>query len=174
MWVPNSVSADWAPYREGHWAWQDPWGWTWIDDAPWGFAPYHYGRWAYVGSQWAWVPGPMAVSAPPAYAPALVAFVGDGDSGVDWNVALTVGGVAAAGFAWFPLGPGEAWHSYREGWSPRYYERVNRNVYVDRSVHVNSTYINYRASRALTAAPANMFVRGQPVGRQPYGVDPAR
>ena len=25
-----------------------PWGWTWIDDARWGFAPFHYGRWAYV------------------------------------------------------------------------------------------------------------------------------
>ncbi|SAK88513.1 proline-rich exported protein [Caballeronia hypogeia] len=173
VWVPNSVSADWAPYRQGHWAWQDPWGWTWIDDAPWGFAPYHYGRWAYVGSQWAWVPGPMAASAPPAYSPALVAFVGDGGSGVDWNVALTVGGIAAAGVAWFPLGPGEAWHPQREGWSPRYYERVNRNVYVDRSTHINTTYINYRAPRGLTAAPANAFVRGQPVGHQPYSVDPS-
>ncbi|BCQ23891.1 FecR domain-containing protein [Caballeronia sp. NK8] len=168
VWVPNAVSADWAPYRQGHWAWQDPWGWTWIDDAPWGFAPYHYGRWAYVGSQWAWVPGPMAMSAPPAYAPALVAFVGDGASGVDWNVALTVGGVAAAGVAWFPLGPGEAWRPHRDGWSPRYYERVNRNVYV------NNTYVNYRAPRALTAVPANAFMHGQPVGRQPYAVDPSR
>ncbi|SAK76623.1 proline-rich exported protein [Caballeronia calidae] len=168
VWVPNSVSADWAPYRQGHWAWQDPWGWTWIDDAPWGFAPYHYGRWAYVGSQWAWVPGPMAVSAPPAYAPALVAFVGDGGSPVGWNVALTVGGIAAAGVAWFPLGPREAWRPHRDGWSPRYYERVNRNVYV------NNTYINYRAPHALTAVPANTFVHGRPVGREPYAVDPSR
>ncbi|SPB18406.1 RE17165p [Caballeronia novacaledonica] len=174
VWVPSAVSSDWAPYRQGHWAWQDPWGWTWIDDAPWGFAPYHYGRWAYVGSQWAWVPGPMAASAPPAYSPALVAFVGDGGSGVDWNVALTVGGIAAAGVAWFPLGPGEAWRPHREGWSPRYFERVNRNVYVDRSVRVNNTYVNYRAPRGLTAVPANMFVHGQPVGRQPYAVDPSR
>ncbi|MDR5878613.1 DUF6600 domain-containing protein [Caballeronia sp. LZ032] len=174
VWVPNAVSADWAPYRQGHWAWQDPWGWTWIDDAPWGFAPYHYGRWAFVGSQWAWVPGPDAVAAPPAYAPALVGFVGDGDGGVDWNVALAVGGVAAAGLAWFPLGPGEPWHPHRDGWSPRYYERVNRHVYVDRSVHINNTYINYRERRGLTAAPANLFVRGQPVGRQPYAIDPSR
>jgi hypothetical protein len=174
VWVPNAVSADWAPYRQGHWAWQEPWGWTWIDDAPWGFAPYHYGRWAYVGSQWAWVPGPMAVSAPPAYSPALVAFVGDGGSGVDWNVALTVGGIAAAGIAWFPLGPGEAWRPHRDGWSAGYYDRVNRNVYVDRSVHVNNTYINYRAPHGLTAVPANTFVHGQPVGRQPYAVDPSR
>jgi hypothetical protein len=174
IWVPNAVSADWAPYRQGHWAWQAPWGWTWVDDAPWGFAPYHYGRWAYVGSQWAWVPGAQLASAPPAYAPALVGFVGDGGGGVDWNVALTVGGVAAAGVAWFALGPGEPWHPHHDGWSPRYYENVNRNVYVDRSVHINNTYVNYRAPRGLTALPASAFVRGQQAGRQPYAVDPSR
>ncbi|SAK69837.1 RE17165p [Caballeronia temeraria] len=168
VWVPNAVSADWAPYRQGHWAWQEPWGWTWIDDAPWGFAPYHYGRWAYIGSQWAWVPGPMQASAPPAYSPALVAFVGDGGGGVDWNVALTVGGIAAAGVAWFPLGPGDAWRPHHDGWSPRYYERVNRNVYV------HNTFVNYRVPRGLTAVPTNTFVHGQPVGRQPYAVDPSR
>lgn len=168
VWTPTAVSADWAPYRQGHWAWQDPWGWTWIDDAPWGFAPYHYGRWAYIGSRWAWVPGPMDVSAPPAYSPALVGFVGDGDGGPDWNVAVTVGGIAAAGVAWFPLGPGEAWRPHRDGWSPRYFERVNRNVYV------RNTYVNYHAPRGLTAVPTNLFVLGQPVGRQPYAVDPSR
>ena len=35
------------PYSTGHWAWVRPWGWTWVDDAPWGFAPFHYGRWVY-------------------------------------------------------------------------------------------------------------------------------
>ena len=30
----------------------------WLDDAPWGWAPYHYGRWVHVGSYWAWAPGP--------------------------------------------------------------------------------------------------------------------
>jgi hypothetical protein len=44
----------------GRWVWVVPWGWTWVDDAPWGFAPFHYGRWVYV-SYWAWVPGPLAV-----------------------------------------------------------------------------------------------------------------
>ncbi|KND58244.1 hypothetical protein BVER_05241 [Candidatus Burkholderia verschuerenii] len=173
IWTPNSVPADWAPYRQGHWAWQAPWGW--IDDAPWGFAPYHYGRWAYVGSQWAWVPGPMTDDdAPPAYAPALVGFVGDGGSDVDWNVALTVGGVATAGIAWFALGPGEPWHPHYGGWSPRYYDHVNHYVHVDRSIGIHNTYINYRAPRGLKALPATAFVRGQHAGRQPYAVDPSR
>ena len=56
VWVPR-VGAEWVPYRYGHWVWIDPWGWTWIDDAPWGFAPFHYGRWVAVQGSWAWVPG---------------------------------------------------------------------------------------------------------------------
>src|SRR5438876_857527 len=81
VWVPRTVATGWAPYRYGHWAWVEPWGWTWIDDAPWGFAPFHYGRWVYVGDGWAWVPG--RVVARPVYAPALVVFVG----GRNWSVA---------------------------------------------------------------------------------------
>ncbi len=58
VWFPRTVSAGWAPYRDGHWAWIDPWGWTWVDDAPWGFAPFHYGRWSHFDRGWGWVPGP--------------------------------------------------------------------------------------------------------------------
>ncbi|MGC4060540.1 MAG: hypothetical protein QM749_06680 [Aquabacterium sp.] len=86
VWVPTAVATDWAPYHYGHWAWIDPWGWTWVDDAPWGFAPFHYGRWAWLPgrSHWGWVPGPVAV-ARPVYAPALVAFVSGGGGGTHWG-----------------------------------------------------------------------------------------
>ena len=47
VWTPAGVAADWAPYRYGHWVWVAPWGWTWVEDEPWGFAPFHYGRWAF-------------------------------------------------------------------------------------------------------------------------------
>ncbi len=33
------------------------WGFTWVDAAPWGYAPFHYGRWAYVSGRWGWCPG---------------------------------------------------------------------------------------------------------------------
>ncbi|MEO8544780.1 MAG: DUF6600 domain-containing protein, partial [Burkholderiaceae bacterium] len=95
IWYPSRVEADWTPYRNGHWSWIDPWGWTWVDDAPWGFAPSHYGRWAYVESRWGWVPGPRNVR--PIYAPALVAFVGGGG----FSVSVSSGGPVG----WFPLGP---------------------------------------------------------------------
>src|SRR5260221_10385089 len=77
VWVPRGVPAGWSPYHDGHWAWVDPWGWTWVDDAPWGFAVSHYGRWAFVSSNWCWMPGPMQMRA--VYAPALFAFVGVGN-----------------------------------------------------------------------------------------------
>jgi len=48
-WHPR-VAADWAPYRNGHWAWVDYYGWTWVSDDSWGWAPYHYGNWFYENS----------------------------------------------------------------------------------------------------------------------------
>ena len=59
-----------AVYQFGRWVRIEPWGWTWIDDAPWGFATTHYGRWVTVHGAWAWVPGDSL--AEPVYAPALV------------------------------------------------------------------------------------------------------
>jgi hypothetical protein len=56
--TPSSVTADWAPYRFGSYTYVSGWGWAWIDNSPWGFAPYHYGRWVTIGSRWCWVPGP--------------------------------------------------------------------------------------------------------------------
>jgi hypothetical protein len=55
VWYPSVQVANWAPYRYGQWSWISPWGWTWVDDAPWGFAPFHYGRWSMIGARWAWV-----------------------------------------------------------------------------------------------------------------------
>lgn len=189
VWVPSAVPAGWAPYRTGHWIWQAPWGWTWVDDEPWGFAPYHYGRWAYVDDSWAWVPGPLVVSAPPCYAPALVAFVGGGGGGFDWSVGLAIGGIAAAGVAWFPLGPRDPWRPSWGGWSPHYYQHVNQtvivnnvnNINVNKTVNVtnitnitniHNTYVNFRAPNAVTAVPATAFVHGQPVSRFAQKVDP--
>ena len=175
VWVPRGTPAGWAPYHDGHWVWQAPWGWTWVDDAPWGFAPYHYGRWAQVDDTWAWVPGPVAISEPPVYAPALVAFVGGGGGGVNWGVDLAIGGAIAAGVAWFPLGPGEPWHPHWGGhdhWSPGYYNRVNNYNHNVNVTNIHNTYINYRAPGGVTAVPATAFVHGQPVGRFAQKVDP--
>lgn len=56
IWFPHTAMVGWAPYHYGHWAYVAPWGYSWVDDAPWGFAPFHYGRWVTVGGAWGWVP----------------------------------------------------------------------------------------------------------------------
>ncbi len=161
VWQPNVAAAGWAPYRQGHWAWVEPWGWTWIDDMPWGFAPFHYGRWAYTGGGWYWVPGVVTVR--PVYSPALVAFVGGGGIGV---------GVAA----WFPLGPGEV---FRPGYhvTDVYVRNVNvayvRDVTVINRVEVgNAVYVNQRVVGAVTVVPHEVFVGARPVAAAAVVVAP--
>src|SRR5664279_5253298 len=127
VWYPRNVAADWVPYRYGHWVWTGPWGWTWVDDQPWGYTPFHYGRWAYVGNRWGWVPGPVAVR--PVWSPALVAFVG----GPNFSVGIGVS-------AWFPLGPGEAYRPWYHC-SPAYVNQVNiTNIRVTRVVNIQHDY----------------------------------
>jgi len=57
VWVPADVAPEWRPYTQGSWVYTDV-GWTWVSDEPWGWAPYHYGRWAFEPAYgWMWVPG---------------------------------------------------------------------------------------------------------------------
>lgn len=96
LWLPN-VSSTWVPYRDGRWTWIAPWGWTWVDNAPWGYAPFHYGRWVHVHNRWAWAPG--RIERHPVWAPALVGWVG----GAGWNLNFHSRPSTAQG--WFPLSP---------------------------------------------------------------------
>ena len=162
VWVPSDVPTGWAPYRTGHWAWVDPWGWTWVDDAPWGFAPYHYGRWAYVDARWCWVPGPVAVR--PVYAPALVGWVSGNSGGNAWGITFAAGG---AGLAWFALGPHDAYRpAYRA--SASYVTNINRSTVIQTTnvtnIHVNNVYVNRNVRGAVSTMPAQAFVQGRRVG----------
>jgi hypothetical protein len=103
VWSPRTVPAGWAPYRQGRWRWVDPWGWTWIDDQPWGFAPSHYGRWVNHTGRWYWVPPER--QARPVYAPAVVGFVDIAAAGA----ALAIGASVGQPVGWFPLGPREVY-----------------------------------------------------------------
>ena len=58
-WQPDVVvtNQDWRPYADGYWAYTDL-GWTWVSYEDFGWATYHYGRWARLeGYGWVWVPG---------------------------------------------------------------------------------------------------------------------
>jgi hypothetical protein len=170
VWYPNGLQAGWTPYRYGHWAYVPPWGYTWVDDSPWGFAPFHYGRWAWVQGRWGWIPppppGPQYV--PAVYAPALVAWAGVG-----------------AGVAWFALGPREVYvppYPVSRG----YVDNVNisnttvnktvvTNVYnttiINKTVINNITYVNRNAPGAVVATSEQAFISAQPVAKNTLKVD---
>ena len=101
VWFPAGVAPDWAPYSDGYWTSVGGWGLTWVDNAPWGYAPFHYGRWARVRGRWGWVPGGYV--ARPVWAPALVAWVG----GPGWGLSVRHG---APVYGSVPLGWGDAYH----------------------------------------------------------------
>jgi hypothetical protein len=164
VWTPTVVAAGWSPYHYGRWLWVAPWGWTWVDDAPWGFAPFHYGRWAYLGTRWCWVPGPRRVR--PIYAPALVGWVGSPGAGVSVAVA------GGAGVGWFPLGPREVFvPGYRV--SNNYVRNVNitnttivnttyiTNVYENRVTNV--TYVNRNRPGAVVVVSHDVFTSARPI-----------
>lgn len=161
VWYPRAVADDWAPYRYGRWAWVAPWGWTWIDQAPWGFAPFHYGRWAIIHGRWGWIPGQLV--ARPVYAPALVAWIGN----PGWNVGFSSGAAPAVG--WFPLAPREV---YVPGYhhSAGYVRQINgahvRDVNViDRAGRggPQAPFANHALPRAVTVVPANLVREGRSI-----------
>jgi TonB family protein len=188
VWVPTRVSRDWAPYRDGHWAWVEPWGWTWVDDSPSGFVTSHYGRWAHTnsvygaGGGWVWVPPRRETrqdvpAQRPVYSPALVTFVGDSNSSRDFG--------NGGGVAWVPLAPGEVYVPAHQT-SPTYVTNVNvTNTVVKQTTITNvvnnvvnnnvqtTTYINQNVAGAVTAVPQATFVNAQPVARAAVRVAPS-
>ena len=59
VWRPDVtiVGADFTPYDTcGSWGYSE-YGWTFNCDYGWGWLPFHYGRWGWIGSSWGWVPG---------------------------------------------------------------------------------------------------------------------
>src|SRR5437868_700829 len=58
-WQPDLAVNDqnWRPYADGYWAYTDD-GWTWVSYEDFGWATYHYGRWARLADYgWVWFPG---------------------------------------------------------------------------------------------------------------------
>ncbi|MDP9108555.1 MAG: hypothetical protein M3N23_05735 [Pseudomonadota bacterium] len=156
IWSPSSVPVDWAPYRDGRWTWISPWGWTWVDNAPWGYAPSHYGRWVFYDQRWCWTPG--AVVARPIWAPALVGWVG----GRSWQVGFSTGVAPAVG--WFPLAPREPyWPGYAV--SPTYVQQINNTTIINGNVTNNhyyngstqNYYQNQSVQNAVTVMPQSQF-----------------
>jgi len=139
VWYPSGVAAGWVPYSCGSWTWIAPWGWTWVGCEPWGFAPFHYGRWEHRGNRWGWIPGAPVVR--PIYSPAMVAFVG-----------------GAGVTAWFALGPHDTYVPWYHA-SPLYQNRVNVSNQYDRNVgEVRAIYNQPTLAGAYASAGEHGYV----------------
>src|SRR5216110_2125113 len=84
-WQPDVAVNDpnWRPYADGYWAYTDQ-GWTWVSYEDFGWATYHYGRWARLADYgWVWFPG----------------------SDLDWGPAWVSWRTGGAYTGWAPLPP---------------------------------------------------------------------
>lgn len=162
IWSPTVIPVGWAPYRDGRWTWIAPWGWTWVDNAPWGYAPSHYGRWVFYQQRWCWTPG--VIGARPVWAPALVGWVGgDGNNYSDYRDGPAIG--------WFPLAPREVYvPSYQA--TPQYVQLVNNGYLIGRGASYSPSgradprttpYQNQLIRNATTILPSYQFGTGKTV-----------
>lgn len=120
VWKPYRAStaryANWSPYRYGQWRWIPPFGWTWINDEPWGWATYHYGRWIYVDNYWYWTPYGQ-------YRPHRSW----------WSPALVVIGRWGTSICWYPLPYSYGYYNYNS------YYYNNTTIINNTTVIVNPT-----------------------------------
>jgi hypothetical protein len=119
VWFPSAseTGASFVPYAtNGHWAFTD-YGWTWISGWSWGWAPFHYGRWAVLpGRGWCWIPGTL-------WGPSWVAWRA-GRNYVAW-APLPPEGMSIGR----PLGPRSPWSMARaETFGTSHVELVPRRV----------------------------------------------
>jgi hypothetical protein len=165
VWMPENVGADWAPYSDGYWTSLPSFGWTWVDVAPWGYAPFHYGRWVSWRGRWAWCPGNYV--ARPAWAPALVAWYGGGN----WRFAGSGGPI----YGWVPLSWREAYVPAWRHCDARCYARYNRPFHVDpieRNHVPPATYANASVPGAVTAVAGSTLVSTKPIAANRLSVPP--
>ncbi len=156
-WAPSNQSNNWTPYSNGQWTWEPGYGYTWVGNEPWGYAPYHYGRWFNNNNQWMWQPPAYqyqtnANTLATSWLPALVGFFLSGGSG-------SIGMPGYNGnLGWVPLAPGEQYNPWYPGFgqNPGYGQYGVRNV-----TNVYNVYRNYRYVRIVRVYPIDRFRNGQ-------------
>lgn len=107
VWVPNGVASDWRPYSDGYWDY-GPSGYFWVSSEPWGWAPYHYGRWCWnSGFGWGWVPGRV-------FAGAWVSWSW-GSAYIGWSPLDCWGYPVYAPYSWVYCGYGDFYYTHYHG-----------------------------------------------------------
>jgi hypothetical protein len=151
VWIPDAGS-DFVPYStQGRWILTD-YGWTWMSDFVWGWAPFHYGRWDYDNYYgWFWIP----------------------DN--EWGPAWVSWRRAEGYYGWAPMEPGislsvsfgRGYDSRNDHWMfvrdrdidrpdiNRYYvNRSDHDMIIRRSSVINNTYIDNSRHTTYVTGPA--------------------
>lgn len=157
VWAPRNMGYRWRPYTDGHWVMTD-FGWTWIANEPWGFIPFHYGRWGFDNDfGWFWVPGTV-------WGPAWVSWRSNDQY-----------------MGWAPLPPGIEFHagmdfsSISVGIPGQFWIFLQASHFLDNDLYRytlpyerNVTIINY------TVINNNIFLRDNRIMNEGVGIDVVR
>ena len=134
------------------------WGPTWVDSAPWGYAPFHYGRWAFICGRWGWCPGGIRrASRLGAGAGRLVRRPGLGISVVTAAGRSTAGCRSAGASRTTPAGADARSTAGRASTGP-----TASNV-TERPSAPPTRHVNLAVPGALSAVPATRSARRRPV-----------
>ena len=133
-------------------------GWTWLSDYDWGWAPFHYGRWDYDNYYgWYWVPDNI------------------------WGPAWVIWRRAPGYYGWAPMGPGmnigpgygSYYNNYGNRWifvNDRYFGRNDINNYyaspddyymlLSNSTVIANTYVDNNSQVTYVSGPTRSDVSG--------------
>lgn len=169
VWQPLIVSdPTWRPYTRGRWACTDR-GWFWISDEPFGWACYHYGRWALChGYGWVWIPGTE-------WAPSWVCWR-SGDSHIGW-APLPPETLAFRRYRWdssveISCGIGALWFNFvsiQDFGNPIQYHCLpytQNTIYISETV--NCTNINYYNHRVICGGPFYGDIQRKTARKPPF------
>lgn len=147
VWRPDVDQQDFRPYyTNGRWAMTE-YGNTWVSNYDWGWAPFHYGRWIYNRyNSWIWLPDTT-------WGPAWVdwrsggGYYGWAPMAPTVGVHIRIGGYRRPDFCWNFIPQANIYINT----FPRYTAYRSNNVYIQRTVVINNTYV--RNNRTYYTGP---------------------
>jgi hypothetical protein len=159
VWQPHTIiHTGWAPYHYGHWAWIGG-DYVWISQEHWGWAPYHYGRWLQHNNNWCWLPPRQGD-----------VFWGPGYVGWTWT---------RSHVAWVPLAPDEIYFGFGS-FGPHSVnlsngQTVEKITYRNASVQLGVTQVQRHDFLSGQYRPVNVrdnpFAHGKISGRPDFKPD---
>lgn len=146
VWVPDVEDPEFRPYStNGRWVMTE-YGNTWVSDYDWGWAPFHYGRWAYTDYYgWIWIPDTE-------WGPAWVTwrsndeYYGWAPLGPNVSVDMAIGPDYYCPDPWWTFVPRP--YFYHDHWNDYYIPYYRNRSYISATIIIGNTY-NYHNRRYL-------------------------